>query len=44
MGGDLGLDLVSGSGDGETLWFDILCHGIWNRICLRVIDDVFSAM
>ena len=44
MGGDLGLDLVSGYGDGETLWFDIISDGIWNRICLRAVDYVFSNM
>ena len=32
MGGDLGLDLVHGSGDGETLLLDIISDGIRNRI------------
>ena len=33
MGGDLGLDLVHGSGDGETLLLDIIISdGITNRL------------
>ena len=33
MGGDLGLDLVHGSGDGETFLLDIMTSdGIRNRL------------